>query len=472
MVSHFVFVLSSFFRFSFLYSPQRTAYVGHFGSYLLDPKERTLVCDIVRAGAAAVKIPICVKIRLLDTYEETQQLVQQLYEAGATLIAVHARYRANFDRKGPGARDGPALLDQIQRLKQDFSNRLLITNGNTITYEDVETNLDETQADGLMSAEGILDNPALFLPRLGKESSSSSKKEVMIPVRGGDAAFWKQREVEGAKLFQKLKKIQKIEQKQQKATTLKKLTPKQEKRLSKKSKVIAQLAQLDELLLASSSSTKPKSNDEDDSLTTATIPLKQLYETAHDKTLLALEYLQWAHHYPTTMRTVIFHTRRILKIELATFQRMEECLACQTVDQVQALVQKIRGYQADPASFSFDKLKAKQEKEALERAKQEAGKRKAYEARMMRKAKREGKINDLEFYLRQGAVVPTAATVKELLTLDKQQQLQLWKDRDHSQHCIGFHLNEGNCPRGRACAFLHVASTTANTFDESNEVAG
>eukprot|EP00977_Amphora_coffeiformis_P020528 scaffold8333_cov159-Amphora_coffeaeformis.AAC.1 len=38
--------------------PQRTAYMGHFGSYLLDDKDRDLVCSIVRAGVEAVNIPI------------------------------------------------------------------------------------------------------------------------------------------------------------------------------------------------------------------------------------------------------------------------------------------------------------------------------------------------------------------------------------------------------------------------------
>jgi tRNA-dihydrouridine synthase 1 len=453
--------------------PQRTAYVGHFGSYLLDPKERQRVLDIVKAGAEAVAIPICVKIRLLNTFEETQTLVAQLYQAGATIIAVHARYRASFDRKGAGARDGPALLDQVQKLKQAFPNQILITNGNTITYDDVVKNLDtsSTNADGLMSAEGILDNPALFLPRLGTEQDSGNGNgngngKTMIPVQGGDADFWQRRQVEGAKWFQKLKKIEKIE-KQQRNHPTKALTPQEEQKLSKKSQVIAKLCQIDEALLppVSSSSSSP-------SLTTAEISLAQLYETANNSTLMALEYLQWARHYPPTMRTVIFHTRRILKTELATFQLMDDCLNCQTMAQLETLVHKIRGYQADPASFRFDKAKEQAEKDAVERKKQEEGKRKAYEARMMRKAKREGKTDDLDFYLRQGAVVPTAATVQELLTLPKPEQLQLWKDRDHSQHCIGFHLGGGNCPRGRACAFLHVASTTDNTFDESNEVAG
>ena len=452
--------------------PQRTAYVGHFGSYLLDPADRSLILDIVKAGVKAVSIPIFVKIRLLDTYEETQELVRQLYEAGATLIAVHARYRATFHRKGPGARDGPALLDQVARLKQAFPNKLLVTNGNTITYDDVEKNLKDTQADGIMSAEGILDNPALFLSRLENNPD-------LIPIQGGDETFWKQRQEHGKKLFTKLKKIEKLEQKVREASKTDPsspsqdsgLTPKEERRLAKKSKVIAKLAQLDDKLLSSLNTAFTQSNTTGSPLITAKVQYSQLERVAQNKTLLALEYLQWVRHYPTTMRTTIFHTRRILKVELTTYQLLQECLVCQTVDQVEGIIQKIRGYQSNPDTFHYDKVKAQQEKEAIEKQKQEEGKRKAFEARMIRKAKREGQ-QDLEYYLRQGAVVPTEATVKELLKLPKEEQLRLWKERDHSQHCIGFHLGGGMCPRGRSCAFLHVASTTANTFDESNEVAG
>ncbi len=76
--------------------PQRTAYLGHFGSYLLDACDRQLVLDIVKAGASAVSIPIFVKIRLLDKLEDTMQLCQELRQAGASLIAIHARCELNM----------------------------------------------------------------------------------------------------------------------------------------------------------------------------------------------------------------------------------------------------------------------------------------------------------------------------------------------------------------------------------------
>jgi tRNA-dihydrouridine synthase 1 len=108
--------------------PQRTAYLGHFGSYLLDPKDRKLIVSIVRRAREEVSIPIFCKIRLLDTIDDTIQLCRDLAAAGASLIAIHARYRATWDRKGPGARDGPALLDQVKLVKQALSDIPIISN--------------------------------------------------------------------------------------------------------------------------------------------------------------------------------------------------------------------------------------------------------------------------------------------------------------------------------------------------------
>jgi tRNA-dihydrouridine synthase 1 len=60
---------------------------------------------MVRTLAQGLTIPIFVKIRLLNTIEESIELCQQLVDAGAALIAIHARYRVNLvGRSGPGAR--------------------------------------------------------------------------------------------------------------------------------------------------------------------------------------------------------------------------------------------------------------------------------------------------------------------------------------------------------------------------------
>ena len=115
--------------------------------------------------ATQISKPIFVKIRLLNTVEESIRLCRQLVQAGACLITIHGRYRVNLvGRSGAGARDGPAFLDQIAAIRAAVPNIPMISNGNIITWKDVCSNLTLTKCDGIMSAEGILDNPALYYP--------------------------------------------------------------------------------------------------------------------------------------------------------------------------------------------------------------------------------------------------------------------------------------------------------------------
>jgi hypothetical protein len=116
----------------------------------------------------------------------------------------------------------------------------------------------------------------------------------------------------------------------------------------------------------------------------------------------------------------------------------------------------------------FDSERAKQEKDALERKRREEGKRKAYEERMIRKAKREGK-SDLNFYLKIGAELPTREHLDKFRAMPREKAIRLWKEQ-HSQHCLSFHLD--SCERGRSCAFLHIEIAGTNSFVEKDEVAG
>ena len=322
--------------------PQRVAFIGHYGSFLLDDVDRPLVLKIVSTLAAEVNIPIFVKIRLLTTLEETITLCQQLAAAGAALVAIHARHRVNLvKRDGPGARDGAAFLDQVAEIRKVVSKDvLIISNGNIREHGDVAANLELTKADGVMSAEGLLDNPAIF--------------------------------------------------------------------------------------------------DENDQ--------------NHSKIELALEYLQLAKTHPVKIKSVVFHTRRIVREDLTAFQLMEEMCACDNIDKIIEIVQKCKHYQ-QTQSYIFDPEKELKAKKAIERRKHEEGKRKRYEARMTRKAKREGK--DESFYLSIGAENPTLERLQYLKSIPHAEAFASWRER-HSQHCFEYHFNPEKCKRDRTCAFLHA----------------
>jgi len=162
--------------------PQRVAHSGHFGSFLLDPEDRPLVLKMVNTLSTNLSIPLFVKIRLLNSVDETTELCQQLITAGAALIAIHGRYRVNLvGRTGPGARDGAAHLDEvkevIQRLREQGFKVPIIANGNVRTWEDVVENAQFTDASGIMSAEGLLDNPALFHQGIDSSAKIRNKPE-------------------------------------------------------------------------------------------------------------------------------------------------------------------------------------------------------------------------------------------------------------------------------------------------------
>lgn len=378
--------------------------------------------------------------------------------------------RATWERTGPGARDGPALLDQVAVVKQSMPDFPIIANGNVITYDDVISNKQSTGADGIMSAEGILDNPALFFPRLG-DANTEGKKEYTVPkyapLSCDDSQtpkVDKSNEKKLRKLQKKLREIQSIEQKVLESGKSS-IDDDQQIKLLTKSKIQAKLDALEKI--PSSQPAEPKT---DGKYETTTLTLSELAATANDKLALAKEYLSLVRLYPTKIRTVVFHTRRMCKSLLEKYQLMEDCISCSTVDEVDTVLAKIERYTKQPHTFHYDQEKAAKEKDALARKKREEGKRKAFEGRMIRKAKREG-LDDLEHYLRIGAEVPTVKIIQQLKGLSKEERLAVWK-KDHSQHCLSYHLEEGGCKRDRACAFLHTAAKGDHTFVEDDEVAG
>lgn len=497
--------------------PQRTAFLGHFGSYLLD--EPQLICTMISTAVAALlkhhheqevhqqteipqddtfgnttktspsrtRMPISVKIRLLSStnVQPTIDFCLALCQAGISLIAIHARVRASWERTSAGARDGPAHLDQVASIQRviamQYPHVAIVTNGNTTTFADVQENLQSTQAAGVMSAEGLLDNPALFLPRYG----TRQERDKHIPIwslphspqnetnhtRNPSTVEIQKKQQKWQRRLKKIKSIEdRLVQNDTSAQLL--LTEAENKLLSLKHRYMRKLQKMSS---APSESSK---------MILTKVSLGSLYDVADDKLALALEYLDLATVFPVTIRTVVFHIRRMLKDSLTQYQLFGECLQCTEINQVRRIVDKMTECSRNPASFVFDSALAQNEKDALARKKHEEGKRRAYEERMMRKAKREGR-EDLHFYLNVGAVLPTSTQMAQYHNLPKEEVLALWKDR-HSQHCFSHHLDSAGCARDRACAFLHLdrikhaltgtscekISSNENAFSELDECAG
>ena len=142
--------------------PQRRARTGHYGSYLTDPCDWALCCRIVSAAAAAVSIPVTVKIRLQGTCRETVDFAVLLAEAGASLLTLHARHRGHEDRRRDGAADLTVVAAVVARFQELGLPCAVLSNGNVRCHADVEANLKATGAAGLMVAEQLLRDPAVF----------------------------------------------------------------------------------------------------------------------------------------------------------------------------------------------------------------------------------------------------------------------------------------------------------------------
>jgi hypothetical protein len=159
----------------------------------------------------------------------------------------------------------------------------------------------------VMSAEGILDNPALFLPRYGEDGEVEIADPSPLHSPGVSPGVVVDQKLK-RKLSKKLREIESLEAKLA-SNKITNLSDEQKEKLSKKETIIKSLAKLEHSTGSSKSSVQ---SEEVDAPRMKLVKVKKLKEVEADATRLALEYLDLAEKYPTKMRTVIFHTRRIL----------------------------------------------------------------------------------------------------------------------------------------------------------------
>lgn len=143
--------------------PQGIAKKGRYGAFLME--EHELLHEIVSLLSQNLKVPVTCKTRIYkgeDGWERTLKLAETLVNAGASLLTIHGRTR---EEKGHSVSAADWIT--IKRLKEHFAGRVpIICNGGIFDKSDIDRCLEVTGCDGVMSSEGVLENPGLFTSNL------------------------------------------------------------------------------------------------------------------------------------------------------------------------------------------------------------------------------------------------------------------------------------------------------------------
>lgn len=139
--------------------PQSWACAETLGAALM--KERELVASMVKAAKESLKDlgyagkkTVSVKIRIHRDLRETVDFIKTVEAAGVDFITIHGRTKST-----PSSQ--PVNLEAIEVLTS-LTTVPTLSNGDVFTLADATSHASQTGVEGVMTARGILQNPALF----------------------------------------------------------------------------------------------------------------------------------------------------------------------------------------------------------------------------------------------------------------------------------------------------------------------
>jgi tRNA-dihydrouridine synthase 4 len=123
--------------------------------------KRELVASLIKSAKCALHTlgyeggkTVSVKIRIHKDLRETVDFIKTVEDAGVDFITIHGRTRST-----PSSH--PVNLEAIKLLASHTTVPTL-SNGDVFILSDAFSHVKETEVDGVMSARGLLQNPALF----------------------------------------------------------------------------------------------------------------------------------------------------------------------------------------------------------------------------------------------------------------------------------------------------------------------
>jgi tRNA-dihydrouridine synthase 4 len=134
--------------------PQRWAMQDGYGAKML--KSPQLIYELVRQVRCRLPAPfsVSVKIRLQTDRTQSVELCRQLQHCGVTFISVHGRTASE--------RKLPADHESIGLIASSCPGLPVVANGDVNSLQIADRVHEQTKCAGVMSARGLLQNPALY----------------------------------------------------------------------------------------------------------------------------------------------------------------------------------------------------------------------------------------------------------------------------------------------------------------------